>query len=255
MVPVLGPDTDALEAALARELLLLVHHHGDADSVGCAIALAAAFPGARISATDGLSAAGKVMAERLEVEIEARPPASWDGTVVVVDTSNPEHCAPLPECNSVVVIDHHQTAGEWPAGTLLIHEPEAKSTAEIVTRLIPELGIELTPQMALPLLAGVYADTGHFRHASSDSFAVAHTLAASGNKKGQVRISSRASSAAIEAGLNLAQLLEALADEQDGSAGGHPGAAGFQAQGDPDALLAMAQQGCVAQLKSLAEGA
>jgi len=80
-------------------------------------------------------------------------------------------------------------------------------------------------------------------------------LAASGNKKGQVRISSRASSAAIEAGLNLTQLLEALADEQDGSAGGHPGAAGFQAQGDPDALLAMAQQGCVAQLKSLAEGA
>ena len=80
-------------------------------------------------------------------------------------------------------------------------------------------------------------------------------LAASGNKKGQVRISSRASSTAIEAGLNLTQLLEALADEQDGSAGGHPGAAGFQAQGDPDALLAMAQQGCVAQLKSLAEGA
>ncbi len=323
MVPVPGPDPAALEAALARELLLLVHHHGDADSVGCAIALAAAFPSARISATDGLSAAGKVMAERLEVEIEARPPASWDGTVVVVDTSNPEHCAPLPECDSVVVIDHHQTAGEWPAGTLLIHEPEAKSTAEIVTRLIPELGIELTPQMALPLLAGVYADTGHFRHASSDSFAAAHTLAAaggeprqamilldrvrpqqqrtmflkaaqrlkfsqegkwllattrtgsfesgtarlmvalgadvalaaSGNKKGQVRISSRASSAAIEAGLNLTQLLEALADEQDGSAGGHPGAAGFQAQGDPDALLAMAQQGCVAQLKLLAEGA
>ncbi len=188
MVPVPGPDPAALEAAPARELLLLVHHHGDADSVGCAIALAAAFPSARISATDGLSAAGKVMAERLEVEIEARPPASWDGTVVVVDTSTPEHCAPLPECDSVVVIDHHQTAGEWPAGTLLIHEPEAKSTAEIVTRLIPELGIELTPQMALPLLAGVYADTGHFRHASSDSFAAAHTLAAAGGEPRQAMI-------------------------------------------------------------------
>ncbi len=46
MVPVPGPDPAALEAALARELLLLVHHHGDADSVGCAIALAAAFPSA-----------------------------------------------------------------------------------------------------------------------------------------------------------------------------------------------------------------
>jgi|TARA_Y100000310_G_scaffold258081_1_gene266349 nanoRNase/pAp phosphatase (c-di-AMP/oligoRNAs hydrolase) len=323
VVPVPAPDPAALEAALARELLLLVHHHGDADSVGCAIALAEAFPGARISATDGLSAAGKVMAERLEVEIEPGPPASWDGTVVVIDTSSPEHCAPLPTCRSVVVIDHHQTAGEWPAGTLLIHEPEAKSTAEIVTRLIPELGIELTPQMALPLLAGVYADTGHFRHATHDSFAAAQALtaaggeprqamvlldrvrpqqqrttflkaaqrlkfsqegkwllattrtgsfesgtarlmvalgadvalAASGNRKGQVRISSRASSAAIEAGLNLAQLLEALADEQSGSAGGHPGAAGFQARGDPDALLAMARRECIAQLKSLAEGA
>ena len=124
----------------------------------------AAFPGARISATDGLSAAGKVMAERLKVEIKARPPESWDGTVVVVDTSNPEHCAPLPACDSVVVIDHHQTAGEWPAGTLLVHEPGAKSTAEIVTRLLAQLGVELTPEMALPLLAGVYADTGHFRH-------------------------------------------------------------------------------------------
>ena len=317
------PDPAALEAALVRELLLLVHHHADADSVGCAIALAAAFPGARISATDGVSAAGKVMAERLDVEIEPKPPASWDGTVVVVDTSNPEHCAPLPTCRSVVVIDHHQTAGEWPVETLLLHEPEAKSTAEIVARLLQELGVELTPVMALPLLAGVYADTGHFRHASSDSFAVAHTLAAaggeprqamvlldrvrpqqqramflkaaqrlkfsqegkwllattrtgsfesgtarllgargadvalaaSGNKKGQVRLSSRASSAVIEAGLNLAQLLETLADEQGGSAGGHPGAAGFQAQGDPDALLAMARQGCVAQLRTLDEGA
>ena len=323
MVPVPDPDPAALEAALARELLLLVHHHADADSVGSAIALAAAFPGARISATNGLSAAGRVMAERLEVEIEERPPESWDGTLVVVDTSNPEHCAPLPECESVVVIDHHQTPGKWPAGTLLVHESTAKSTAEIMTRLLAQLGVGLTPEMALPLLAGVYADTGHFRHATRDSFEVAHTLAAaggdpreamilldrvrpqaqralflkaaqrlkfsqegkwllattrtgsfesgtarllvilgadvalaaSGNKKGQVRLSSRASSAIIEAGLNLAQLLETLADEQGGSAGGHPGAAGFQAQGDPDALLAMARQGCVAKLKSLDEGA
>ena len=323
MVPVQDPDPVALKAALSRELLLLVHHHADADSVGSAIALATAFPGARISATDGLSAAGKVMAERLDVEIEARPPEHWDGTVVVVDTSNPEHCAPLPECESVVVIDHHQTAGEWPAGTLLIHEPEAKSTAEIMTRLLTQLGVVLTSEMALPLLAGVYADTGHFRHATCDSFGVAHTLAAAGgnpreamilldrvrpqaqrvlflkaaqrlkflqegkwllattrtgsfesgtarllvllgadvalaassNKKGQVRLSSRASSAVIEAGLNLAQLLETLANEQGGSAGGHPGAAGFQAQGDPDALLGMARQGCITQLRTLDEGA
>ncbi|MEC9336004.1 MAG: DHH family phosphoesterase, partial [Candidatus Thermoplasmatota archaeon] len=170
MVPVQDPDPVALKAALSRELLLLVHHHADADAVGSAIALATAFPGARISATDGLSAAGRVMAERLDVEIEARPPEHWDGTVVVVDTSNPEHCAPLPECESVVVIDHHQTAGEWPAGTLLIHEPEAKSTAEIMTRLLTQIGVVLTPEMALPLLAAVYADTGHFRHATCDSF-------------------------------------------------------------------------------------
>ena len=70
-----------------------------------------------------------------------------------------------------------------------------------------------------------------------------------------MRLSSRASSAVIEAGLNLAQLLETLADEQGGSAGGHPGAAGFQAQGDPDALLGMARQGCITQLRTLDEGA
>ena len=76
-------------------------------------------------------------------------------------------------------------------------------------------------------------------------------LVASGNKKGEMRISTRASNRIVSKGFNLATILESVAVENGGSAGGHPGAAGYNGIGDPEAITEMARQKCVSSLKQL----
>ena len=66
-----------------------------------------------------------------------------------------------------------------------------------------------------------------------------------------MRISTRASNRIVSKGFNLANILESVAEENGGSAGGHPGAAGYNGIGDPEAITEMARQKCVASLKQL----
>ena len=61
----------------------------------------------------------------------------------------------------LVVIDHH-VPHEMP-GDVRIVDVTASATALIVTRLLLELGAEITPDMATNLLTGIVTDTGSFR--------------------------------------------------------------------------------------------
>ncbi|MCS6773223.1 MAG: DHH family phosphoesterase [Anaerolineae bacterium] len=70
---------------------------------------------------------------------------------------SPERHAHLP----MLVIDHHITNLQF--GTLNIVEPHVSSTAELVLKLIKQMGLPLTPQIANALLTGVITDTQAFR--------------------------------------------------------------------------------------------
>jgi len=309
---------EALADALQPPLLALLHHHADLDCVGSAIGLARSLPDVTISASDGLNQSGRLLAERLGVEILAAPPDNWEGTVVALDTPRPDHCAPLPSAPRYIVIDHHQHPGGWPKGALLYHDPEAAATGELILRLLTALDRPLCAAAALPLLVAVIADTGQFRHARGGSFEAAFRLCRAGAdpreafalmeremhasqriamlkaaqrvkwtqegkwlvatsrigafesgaaraltlmgadvglvvaKRGtQVRLSSRASQRVTVAGFSLAAVLNTLGRELGGSAGGHPGAAGYSGHGDAEALLEMARQACVQRLHEL----
>lgn len=61
----------------------------------------------------------------------------------------------------IINIDHHVTNTRF--GDLNIIEPEATSTTEILYRLFQELGLEITPDIALSLLTGLVTDTLGFR--------------------------------------------------------------------------------------------
>ena len=310
---------DKIKNAFKENLLLLVHHHADVDSIASAIGLNTVFEESTICASDGISSHGQKIASTVNAEIMEKPPEFWEGTVVALDSPNPEHCGPVPKAKQIVVIDHHTKIEGWPEGTEIIHQPEKTSTAEIILSVINELGLKINKLCATVLLSAIYTDTGQFRHANNLTFNAASkltdagadpqevitmldqerplsqkttflkaaqrmkwrqegkwilatsfvksfesgaarllivlgadiALVASGNKKGEMRISTRASNRIVSKGFNLANILESVAEENGGSAGGHPGAAGYNGIGDPEAITEMARQKCVSSLKQL----
>ena len=310
---------DKIKKALDNDLLLIVHHHADVDSIASAIGLNSVFENSTISASDGISSHGQKVANIIDVEIMEKPPEKWDGTVIALDSPNPEHCGPIPKAKQIVVIDHHTKIEGWPKGTEIIHQPQRTSTAEIILDVIEELGLDITKKCATALLSGIYTDTGQFRHANRETFTAASKLAkagadpqevinildserpliqkttflkaaqrmkwiqegkwiiaqsivgsfesgaarllivlgadvalvSSGNKKGDMRLSTRASNRIVSEGFNLTTILENIADMNGGSAGGHPGAAGYNGKGDPEAISNIAKQNCIDSIRQL----
>ena len=88
---------EKIKKSLKDDLLLLVHHHADVDSVASAIALKTVFSDATICASDGISVSGQNIAKITNDDILPKPPAEWDGTVIALDSPNPEHCGPVPK--------------------------------------------------------------------------------------------------------------------------------------------------------------
>jgi len=310
---------DKIKKAFDNDLLLIVHHHADVDSIASAIGLNSVFENSTISASDGISSHGQKIANIIDVEIMEKPPKTWDGTVIALDSPNPEHCGPIPKAKQIVVIDHHTKIEGWPKGTEIIHQPQRTSTAEIILDVIEELGLGITKRCATALLSGIYTDTGQFRHANRETFTAASKLAkagaepqdvinildserpliqkttflkaaqkmkwiqegkwiiaqsivgsfesgaarllivlgadialvSSGNKKGEMRLSTRASNRIVSEGFNLTTILEKIADMNGGSAGGHPGAAGYNGKGDPEAISNIAKQNCIDSIRQL----
>lgn len=310
---------DKIKKAFDNSLLLMVHHHADVDSIASAIGLNSVFENSTISASDGISSHGQKVADIIDIEIVEKPPETWDGTVIALDSPNPEHCGPIPEADQIIVIDHHTKIEGWPKGTEIIHQPQRTSTAEIILDIIEELDLDITKKCATALLSGIYTDTGQFRHANRETFTAASKLAragadpqevinildserpliqkttflkaaqrmkwiqegkwiiaqsivgsfesgsarllivlgadvalvSSGNKKGEMRLSTRASNRIVSQGFNLTTILEKIADMNGGSAGGHPGAAGYNGKGDPEAISNIARQNCIDSIRQL----
>ena len=130
---------EKIKDAFKDELLLLVHHHADVDSVASAIGLNTIFENSTICASDGISSHGQKIASTVDIQIMEKPPEIWEGTVVALDSPNPEHCGPVPEAKQIIVIDHHTKIEGWPEGTEVIHQPQRTSTAEIILEVIKEL--------------------------------------------------------------------------------------------------------------------
>ena len=77
------------------------------------------------------------------------------------------------------------------------------------------------------------------------------SLVASENKKGEMRLSTRASNRIVSDGFNLTKVLEKVENINGGSAGGHPGAAGYNGKGDAEAITEIAKQECISMIREL----
>ena len=67
-----------------------------------------------------------------------------------------------------------------------------------------------------------------------------------------MRISTRASNRIVSEGFNLTKALSIFENINGGSAGGHPGAAGYNGKGDAEAISEITKQECIALVRKLA---
>ena len=89
--------------------------------------------------------------------------------MVALDTASPDRLGPLAatadtsEC--VIVVDHHRTNPGF--GSIVLLDPAASSTSEMVFRLIRSMGGPMTAEIAACLYAGIVTDTGRFQYEST----------------------------------------------------------------------------------------
>ncbi len=105
--------------------------------------------------------------------------------LVVLDTSAWAQLGPMADevrrfGGLRAVVDHHVSQDELQAE--LFKDTQAEATGRLVLELCEYLGVTLTPEIAVPLLAAVATDTGWFRFASTQpqTFEAAARLVAAG---------------------------------------------------------------------------
>jgi bifunctional oligoribonuclease and PAP phosphatase NrnA len=98
--------------------------------------------------------------------VEPREFPKEPGVMVALDTASPDRLGSLgsnaAKAGRVIVIDHHVTNPGF--GDILVLDPRASSTCEIVFRLVERMGGGLTDAAAACLYAGLVADTGRFQY-------------------------------------------------------------------------------------------
>jgi bifunctional oligoribonuclease and PAP phosphatase NrnA len=86
--------------------------------------------------------------------------------MVALDTAAPDRLGPLSanaqRAAELIVIDHHRTNPRF--GTIVVLDPDAVSTAELVFRLVERMGGMLPDAAAACLYAGLITDSGRFQY-------------------------------------------------------------------------------------------
>jgi bifunctional oligoribonuclease and PAP phosphatase NrnA len=94
-------------------------------------------------------------------DFPARPPV-----MVALDTASSDRLGVLSanaeRAGETIVIDHHRTNPGF--GSILVLDPAASSTAELVFRLLERMGGDIPDGAAASLYAGIVTDTGRFQY-------------------------------------------------------------------------------------------
>ena len=177
----------------ADDILILCHKNPDGDTLGSGAALCLALR--RLGKT-----AAVLCSDPIPAMYAFLPITVFDGSfaprfVVAVDVAGiqlfgdknnmPRYAEHVDLC-----IDHHASNSGYAYESLV--DGSAAAAAELLTSLIPELGVELTPDIASCLYTGLATDTGCFRF--TNTTAATH----------------RAAARLIEAGADVATLNERL---------------------------------------------
>lgn len=177
----------------ANRILLVSHRRPDGDTLGATVALACALYQLGKLPTPACIDA---VPERLKFIAQALPPRinfvrefdvhQYD--LIIISDAGAYHMTGFheryPDFLSkkvpIINIDHH--ASNEGFGTVNLVDSGASSATVMVWRLLKYLPIQLTREIGLALLAGIYNDTGGFMHSNTtrETFEIASELAKTG---------------------------------------------------------------------------
>ena len=160
----------------ADKILILSHRSPDGDTLGCASALSRA-----------LIALGKSVMFRCADPVPPKFTYLFEG--IEYGEFEPEHIVTVDVADKTLLgslepygdktdfaIDHHASCRPFAKETWV--EGTAGAACELIARLIPALGAEITPKIADCLYTGISTDTGCFRYpnASANTYRIAADL-------------------------------------------------------------------------------
>jgi phosphoesterase RecJ-like protein len=154
----------------AQRISTFCHENPDGDTLGAAIAIAIAAErlGKQAEVVSGDSPP-PFLSFLPGVERVLRSPALEPDVAVVVDAGELSRIGPVLTEQAdwfaqarVVNIDHHVSNPGY--GEAVWIDPGAAATCELVTLLLPELGVALDAELATALMAGIVQDTHTFAH-------------------------------------------------------------------------------------------
>jgi phosphoesterase RecJ-like protein len=160
----------------AKSVLIGTHLNPDGDALGSALALS--------QYLDGLGINNEVLCHHAPPanlkflpgvkRVRQIPKGSDFDLGVILDLDSTERLGSTAEffqsLSNLMVIDHH-VPHEAP-GDLRIIDQKAAATAVILSRLLLEIGANITPEMATCLLTGIVTDTGSFRFRNTNAEAL-----------------------------------------------------------------------------------
>ena len=179
-----------VKEALARhENFYITTHVGpDADAIGSALALKLGLEKLGKSVVyvsrDGVPGSNKFLPHTEEVHNEIPYAYTFSCAIVMDCDGSPSRVAsdygPIEKARERVLIDHHR--GSQPIFEVNWLEPSKPATALMVYELLQSMEVDIDPDMAQNLLAGLSCDTGHFRFSNTtpEVLAAAADLVAKG---------------------------------------------------------------------------
>jgi len=171
----------------SRRIFVTTHINPDGDAIGSLVAMGLA-----------LEAAGKKVVMYSESPIPTpyrflsgvdrviHDPEAVDrcDAAVIIDCGDLDRigrmAVAMEDFPVLINIDHHATNSGF--GHYRLIDPRACASAEIVYRIIGELGVSITRSIATALYTGILTDTGSFRFANTrrETFSLCETLATAG---------------------------------------------------------------------------
>lgn len=160
------------------EICIIYHVRPDGDCIGSAYALSLALKslGLKVSVngTYDIPPAYLYMTDRVMNDVLTDP------VYVLVDTSTPDRAGEYENCHFTFCIDHHRN--NTVEADYKYVEEDCGACSEIIYKLIKEMNVTVTKEMADFMYAALVTDTLCFRTSdtNSQSFEIASKLAASG---------------------------------------------------------------------------
>lgn len=161
------------ELKRAERIAILTHHNADLDSVCPALVLKDVLKSkgkeVLVGAAENVSKGARRITEGHDVRID--PDVRPYDLIVTIDAASPEQLAPIQlDYTKLIVIDHHQPGALAERAAAAYVDPESRSCAQLVYKVVKELDAQVTPQMAEWLIAGIVGDTAYLRFADIEIF-------------------------------------------------------------------------------------